>query len=146
MKRAFTLIEILIVIIIIGIMAGIGLPQYLKAVEKTRASEADVVFRNIAEYLSQYVLRYGIDACLASPAALRNAANMGTAPDETPTSCASTHYYSYDVININTGTGVVDFAANRCISGGKTPDAQVNYTLTYRCQVTEAGAVCQPGP
>ncbi len=39
-KRGFTLLELLMVVIIIAILASIAIPQYFKAAERARSSEA----------------------------------------------------------------------------------------------------------
>ncbi len=46
-KRAFTLLEILVTLIIVGILAGLTLPLFPKAMESTRAKEAKAALKQI---------------------------------------------------------------------------------------------------
>ncbi|MGB2579231.1 type IV pilus assembly protein PilE [Elusimicrobium simillimum] len=55
----FTLIELLVVVLIIGILAAIALPQYTKAVEKSRMAEAAIVIKNLGDSLERYILAEG---------------------------------------------------------------------------------------
>jgi len=58
-SKGFTLIEVMIVIMIIVIITAVFMPQYEKAIEKTKVSEALLVTRAIADANRMYNLKNG---------------------------------------------------------------------------------------
>ena len=58
-NRAFTLIEVLITVLIIGILAAIAVPQYKLAVAKTRALQLIEIATSIAREEEMYYLANG---------------------------------------------------------------------------------------
>jgi len=106
MRKGFTLIELIIVIIIIGILAAIGMTQYTKVVEKGRAAEARMLLGTLRSAEVAYYTENGIYA------------NLDYLGVGAPTDCGTqtTHYFSY-ACDENAGT----CTATRCTTGGKNP-------------------------
>ena len=71
LKKAFTLIEILIVVILLGILAAVVVPQFLDTADTARQSAADTTERMLKSQVELYRVRQGAEPTnLAAMAAL----------------------------------------------------------------------------
>jgi prepilin-type N-terminal cleavage/methylation domain-containing protein len=111
-EKGFTLLELIVVLIILGILATLGFTQYTRMVERGRTAEAKVILGTLRRAQFAYFFEYG-----AYGAAVSNLVV------DVPTVCVTTHFFTY----ASDGT---TSAATRCTGSGKTPNTTTAYSIT----------------
>jgi len=110
MRKGFTLLEVLIVVIIIGILAAIALPQYVSTIEKARSAEAA---SNIGSLRSS-VDRYWYEQ---TSQATYTAATMNTLDVDNPNSVTG-RLFNYTLTDASDASG-----RNYTVRAERTSDA-----------------------
>ncbi|MDD5692220.1 MAG: prepilin-type N-terminal cleavage/methylation domain-containing protein [Candidatus Omnitrophica bacterium] len=139
LSRSFTLIELVVVIIIVGLLAAVGISQYAATVEKSRLAEAKIRIGTMRQLAYEYYMNNGAMATITN-------ADIGV--DYT---CTPTSFYQYQA-GTRTDT-YVNLAAMRCTTGGKVPNASREYYYYFRfyyttgqgdwhCQYTDGPDAC----
>ena len=137
MRRGFTLLELIIVIIIIGILATLGFTQYAKMLEKGRMAEAKAVLGNIRTMAKAYQLEHedwGPDLAAIGLNDLPHGAACGSNTDANNTK----FFFRYMYGDPRGGYAT----AYRCALGtGKVPGSsnQYNVTMDFENGTLEGG-------
>jgi type IV pilus assembly protein PilE len=132
MKKGFTLLELIVVIIILGVLATLGFQQYAAVIERSRGAEARAVFGAIRTLAIGFRLQNGVITAFTNAEA-----GIGAAADQIPSACVGTNYFSYTVTS--TVDPTLTLTATRCLgAAGKQPGRQGAgpFTLTLTSNLT----------
>ncbi|MDD5044989.1 MAG: prepilin-type N-terminal cleavage/methylation domain-containing protein [Candidatus Omnitrophica bacterium] len=128
MRKGFTLLELLIVIMIIGVLATVAMVQYNRMSERARASEAKIVLAHIRSAELFYYERWDNYT--------DQLANL--AVEDIPIICSVNSFFNYSITSASSTGFVIN--ATRCTTNGKSPNAAVSYSVS----INQSGEVVSP--
>lgn len=128
---AFTLLELVIVIIILGILATLGARQYNITIEKSRYAEAKKILGQIRKAQKSYYLQWG---GYYSGTYFGTPINENLGMDPPPGSCTPSNYFKYYM-----RPAWLAAAAIRCMGSetGKPPNAGTACEIDLQYEYSE---------
>ncbi|MBI4370556.1 MAG: prepilin-type N-terminal cleavage/methylation domain-containing protein [Elusimicrobia bacterium] len=153
-SKGFTLTEVMVVIVIIGILAVIGVPQYTKTVETSKSDEAQSLLQLVYSANKMYM----INNCPSSQDCYRvGTINCGTGADTgddltDDTSCADSDPQKYTQNYNDPVRSYIYYAANSgsastyvvCAkrTNGASPGTDASPYKNWRYKITTDGVLC----
>ena len=129
MRRAFTLLELMVVIILIGILASLGTVSYTNVIEKARRGEAASILGTMRQMAVVTFQETGAYPTAAAQLQGLLGANFPAG------ACNGNYYFQYSMDATGMGT------ATRCAAGGKTPQGNAADTMTLTINGGKGGTV-----
>lgn len=78
-SRGFTLIELMIAVVVVGILASIALPSYTEYIARARRADAQAQLLNASQFVERYFTANGTYVAVALPTPLAQSPESGTA-------------------------------------------------------------------
>ena len=123
-RSGFTLLELLVVVIIVGILATIAIPAFLRAMENARAAEARAFLDTLKTAEEAYYQEHQVYSGSFSDLVV-----------DQPAATSTKHYFKYTLSSASgstfTGTGTRKTTGDT----GKSP----NYTSAYTVTINQNG-------
>src|SRR5688572_1020039 len=134
-NRGFTLIELMITVVVVGILAAIAYPSYEAYMKRNRRAEAQQLLASIANREAQYLLDSRMYTNVIGATGLNaNTERWTCTPSGAPTTC-STNYYDITVTVDNAATPPT-FTATATAKANQVPDG--NLTINQAGAKTRA--------
>ena len=139
-RKGFTLVELAVVIVIIGVLAAFGVPQFLKSVERSKCAEAFNYLSALRSAQERFVAKNGIywGGTIAGGTMTNDAANGGgTGTEQLDISQTAPKYFSGDgtaggTLTVNEAAGATGKPTWDCTLERVTATSSYGgYTVTY---------------
>ena len=147
-RRGFTLLELVVVVLIIGVLAAIAVPQYFAVVEKSRVAEAASMLDAVRGAQERYLARKGVYCGGAMPDPTGTCAGWDLDP-------TTLKYFSYGAMTGGAGWNLTltrvapapaafgQYTVQMNVVAGQPP--AISCTSSPRCCEDMVGNVCGGG-